>query len=105
MSGRFPYKTVFFNLKYLRYSTSSYMHLNQLAAFNPCVDPEDSLFMPLLPPILPEYLDKVCRDLMKALTMVRKDDSTFLFRPPVLVDQSQAKGLDCASEFQILKTS
>ena len=49
----------------------------------------------MLPSILPEYLDKykVCGDLMETLTMVRKDESTFLFRPTVLVDQSQAEGL------------
>ena len=96
------YKIVFFHLEFLRSSTSPDLHLTQLAACNA----EDSLFVPVLPSILPEYLDKykVCGDLMKTLTMMRKDDGSFLFRPPILVDKAQEEGVPCASEAEALSS-
>ena len=52
------------------------------------------------------YMDKhkVCGDLMKTLNMIRKDNGTFLFRSPILVDQSQGEGLACVSETEALRT-
>ena len=96
------YKIVFFHLEFLRSSTSPDLHLTQLAACNA----EDSLFVPVLPSILPEYLNKykVCGDLMKTLTMMRKDDGSFLFRPPILVDKAQEEGVPCASEAEALSS-
>ena len=96
------YKIVFFHFEYLRSSTSSDLHLTQMAAY--CND--DSLFVPVLPSILPEYLDKykVCGDLMKTLTLIRKDDGSFLFRPPTLVDKAQEEGIRCASEAEALSS-
>ena len=104
------YKLIFFHLEFLRSSTSSDLHLTQLAAsiypWPTELFPLPSLFIPVLPSILPMYMDKhkVCGDLMKTLNMIRKDNGTFLFRSPILVDQSQGEGLACVSEAEALCT-
>ena len=36
--------------------------------------------------------------------MIRKDNGTFLFQSPILVDQSQGEGLACVSEAEALCT-
>ena len=84
------YKLVFCHLEFLRSSTSPALHLTQLAA---CIssDATSSIFLPVSPPVLAEYLDnyKLSGDLMQTLTMTREDQGTFLFRPPVLVEEVQ----------------
>ena len=83
------YKVVFCHLEFLRSSTSPALHLTQLAA---CISSDaTSIFLPVAPPVLDEYLDnyKLSGDLMQTLTMIREDQSTFLFRPPVLIEEVQ----------------
>ena len=84
------YKLVFCHLEFLRSSTCPALHLTQLAA---CIssDATSSIFLPVAPPVLVEYLDnyKLSGDLMQTLTMTREDQGTFLFRPPVLVEEVQ----------------
>jgi len=84
------YKVVFCHLELLRSSTSPALHLTQLAA---CIssDATSSIFLPVAPPVLVEYLDnyKLSGDLMQTLTMTREGHGTFLFRPPVLIEEVQ----------------
>ena len=85
-------KIVFCHLEYLKSSLSPDLHLTQLAACPfPAAPDYLSVFIPVAPPVLVEYLDhyKVGGDLMQSLTMVREGSDTFLFRPPVLVEEVQ----------------
>ena len=82
-------KLVFCHLEFLRSTTSPNLHLTQLAAVS--TDHQPPLFLPVVPPVLAEYLDnyKLGGDLKQALAMTRdlEDKSTFLFRPTVLVEE------------------
>ena len=82
-------KLVFCHLEFLRSSYSPNLHLTQLAAVS--MDHHSPVFLPIVPPVLAEYLDnyRLGGDLMQALTMTRdlEDKNTFLFRPTVLVKE------------------
>lgn len=99
------FKMVFCHLEFLRSSSSVALHLTQLAA-NPFPAAPDhmSVFLPVVPPVLAEYLDhyKVGGDLMQTLTMTREDKDTFLFRPPILVEEVQR--VVCVPESVALST-
>ena len=73
------------HLEGLRSSLSSTLHLTQLAA----TTHSSTFFRPILPPVLTHYLDnfKIGGGVLGALNMVREEASSFLFRPPVLVEQ------------------
>ena len=99
------YKMVFCHLEFLRISSSPDLHLTQLAACPfPAAPDYLSVFIPVVPPVLVEYLDhyKVGGDLMQSLTMVREGSDTFLFRPPVLVEEVQR--VVCVPERAALRT-
>ena len=86
------FKMVFCHLEFLRSSSSPALHLTQLAAYAfPAAPDHLSVFLPVVPPVLAEYLDhyKVGGDLMQTLTMTREGRDTFLFRPPILVKEVQ----------------
>ena len=93
------YNLVFCHLEYLRVSNSPDLYLTQLAGTN---NATDCLFLPILPPILGDYLDqyKLGGDLLSSLTLSREDGKTFLFRPPVLVAQTER--LECIQEGKAL---
>ena len=96
-------KIVFLHVELLRSSSSSALHLTQLAAsIYPSSTESSRFFTPVLPSILVEYLDnyKVHGDLMEAITMKRDDNGTFLFRPPVMVEQVERRV--CVSEREAL---
>ena len=99
------YKMVFCHIEFLRTSSSPALHLTQLAA-NPLLTAPDhlSVFLPVAPPVLAEYLDhyKVGGDLMQTLTMTREGSDTFLFRPPILVEEVQR--VVCVQESSALRT-
>ena len=96
------YKVVFCHLELLRSSTSPALHLTQLAA---CIssDATSSIFLPVAPTVLVEYLDnyKLSGDLMQTLTMTREGHGTFIFRPPVLIEEVQR--VVCLPENKALK--
>ena len=98
------FKLVFCHLETLRSSSSSALHLTQLAgSIYPASTCTSSMFFtPVLPSILVKYLDKykVHGDLMGAITMKREDNGTFLFRPPVLVEKVERR--ICVSEREAL---
>jgi len=86
------FKMVFCHLEFLRSTSSPALHLTQLAAYPyPSAPDHLSVFLPIVPPVLAEYLDhyKVGGDLMQTLTMTREGRDTFLFRPPILVEEVQ----------------
>ena len=99
------YKTVFCHIEFLRSSSSPALHLTQLAA-NPFPAAPDhlSVFLPVAPLVLAEYLDhyKVGGDLMQTLTMTREGSDTFLFRPPILVEEVER--VVCVQESVALRT-
>ena len=88
------YALVYCHLELLRSSTSPTLHLTQLAA----TSPSSTFFRPILPPVLAHYLDhyQIGGELLKALNMVREEATTFLFRPPVLVEQVER--VECVRE-------
>ena len=99
------FKMVFCHLEFLRSSSSPDLHLTQLAAFPfPAAPDHLSVFLPVVPPVLAEYLDhyKVGGDLMQTLTMTREGRDTFLFRPPILVEEVQR--VVCVPENEALRT-
>ena len=99
------FKMVFCHLEFLRSSSSPDLHLTQLAAFPfPAAPDHLSVFLPVVPPVLVEYLDhyKVGGDLMQTLTMIREGSDTFLFRPPILVEEVQR--VVCVPESAALRT-
>ena len=73
------------------------MHLTQLAA----TTPTSTLFRAIVPPVLAHYLDhyRIGGELLRALNMVR-EEATFLFRPPVLVEQVER--VECVREEEAL---
>ena len=85
-----PYTLVSCHLEGLRSSLSPTLHLTQLAATTSTSYTDNSTFFrAIAPPGLGSYLDE-CRvggDLLQVLHMAREDRGTFLFRPPVLVEQ------------------
>ena len=97
-------KLVFCHLEFLRCTSSPDLHLTQLAAVS--TDHDLPVFLPVVPPVLPQYLEnfKVGGDLMKTLTMTRdpEDKNTFLFRPTVLVEEVQH--VVCLTESAALHT-
>ena len=97
-------KLVFCHLEFMRSSSSPDLHLTQLAAVSP--DHHTPVFLPVAPPVLPEYLDnyKLGGDLMQVLTMTRdqEDKNTFLFRPTVLVEEVQR--VVCVPEKEALRS-
>ena len=84
------YTLVCCHLEGLRSSLSPTLHLTQLAATTSTSYTDNSTFFrAIAPPGLGSYLDE-CRvggDLLQVLHMAREDRGTFLFRPPVLVEQ------------------
>ena len=97
-------KFVFCHLEFLRSSPSPDLHLTQLAAVSP--DHHPPLFLPVVPPVLAEYLDnyKLGGDLMQVLNMTRdlEGKNTFLFRPTVLVEKVQR--VICVPEKEALRS-
>ena len=99
------FRMVFCHLEFLRSSASPDLHLTQLAADPFPARPDHlSFFLPVAPPVLAEYLDhyKVGGDLMQTLTMTREGSDTFLFRPPILVEEVQR--VVCVPESEALHT-
>ena len=91
-------KMVFYHHEYLCSSSSSDLHLTQLAAVSPG---HETVFFPVLSSILPDILDKykVEGDLLQALNMTR-EDNTFLFGSTVLVEE--VPRIVCVSETVVL---
>ena len=85
---------VFVHLEYLHFSSSPGLHLTQLAVVSPG---HEAVFSPVLPSVLPDILDnyKVDGDLMRALSMTRKDN-TFQFGSCVLLEN--VSRIACVSE-------
>ena len=85
---------VFVHLEYLHFSSSPGLHLTQLAVVSPG---HEAVFSPVLPSVLPDILDnyKVDGDLMRALSLTRKDN-TFQFGSCVLLEN--VSRIACVSE-------
>ena len=85
LSEEETYTVVSCHLEGLRSSLSPPLHLTQLAATTDTA----TFFRAVVPPHLGTYLDeyRVGGDLLQVLNMAREDRDTFLFRPPVLVQQ------------------
>jgi len=82
-----PYTVVCCHLEGLRSSLFPTLYLTQLAATSSTA----AFFRAIVPPKLGMYLDqyRVGGDLLQVLNMAREDRDTFLFRPPVLVKQTE----------------
>ena len=97
--GQTGKKMVFFHLESLSLSSSPGLHLTQLAAVSPG---HETLFLPVLPGVLPNILDKyrVEGNLLQALSMTR-DENTFKFGSTVLVEE--VPRIECVTETAALQ--
>ena len=98
---RISNKIVFCHIESLRLSSSPELHLTQLAGA--CHNPQANVFLPVLPSILPGYLNnyKLGGDIMRTLNLIENNGS-YLFRPSVLVENTP--GIEYVDEDQALRT-
>ena len=94
-------RIVFCHIESLRLSSSPELHLTQLAGA--CHNPQANVFLPVLPSILPGYLNnyKLGGDIMRTLNLIENNGS-YLFRPSVLVENTP--GIEYVDEDQALRT-
>ena len=94
-------RIVFCHIESLRLSSSPELHLTQLAGG--CHNPQANVFLPVLPSILPGYLNnyKLGGDIMRTLNLIENKGS-YLFRPSVLVENTP--GIEYVDEDQALRT-
>ena len=88
-------KPVFCHMELLHSSTSTTVHLTQLAATN--TTNFANIFLPILPSLLPDLLDRYrVGNLIEVMKVLKEDRQTFLFREHALV--SETKRLECVQE-------
>ena len=100
-SRKLARRIVYCHIESLRLSSSPELHLTQLAGA--CHNPQANVFLPVLPSILPEYLNnyKLGGDIMRTLNLIENNGS-YLFRPSVLVENTP--GIEYVDEDQALRT-
>ena len=98
---RISNRIVFCHIESLRLSSSPELHLTQVAGA--CHNPQANVFLPVLPSILPCYLNnyKLGGDIMRTLNLIENNGS-YLFRPSVLVENTP--GIEYVDEDQALRT-
>ena len=98
---RISNRIVFCHIESLRLSSSPELHLTQVAGA--CHNPQANVFLPVLPSILPQYLNnyKLGGDIMRTLNLIENKGS-YLFRPSVLVENTP--GIEYVDEDQALRT-
>ena len=98
---RISNRIVFCHIESLRLSSSPELHLTQVAGS--CHNPQANVFLPVLPSILPQYLNnyKLGGDIMRTLNLIENNGS-YLFRPSVLVENTP--GIEYVDEDQALRT-
>ena len=98
---RISNRIVFCHIESLRLSSSPELHLTQVAGA--CHNPQANVFLPVLPSILPGYLNnyKLGGDIMRTLNLIENNGS-YLFRPSVLVENTP--GIEYVDEDQALRT-
>ena len=98
---RISNRIVFCHIESLRLSSSPELHLTQVAGS--CHNPQANVFLPVLPSILPGYLNnyKLGGDIMRTLNLIENNGS-YLFRPSVLVENTP--GIEYVDEDQALRT-
>ena len=97
---RISNRIVFCHIESLRLSSSPELHLTQVAGS--CHNPQANVFLPVLPSILPQYLNnyKLGGDIMRTLNLIENKGS-YLFRPSVLVENTP--GIEYVDEDQALR--